>query len=362
MPSNNGEIIEGDVGMKYDIQNNFKKIEKIPCHLLIGELDYVKEPFFSVVIPTYGRPDLLRNCIMSAVRQKSFDVPYEIIVVDNEASKNANATEALIKELDIPNLYYYKNSENIGAAGNWNRCVSVARSDWIIMCHDDDWLKENCLSTMKAILDKHNKDKPAIGYIRSSSESWFDPKLGVKPKEGNRNKPSKDMIALIKMDYQNVIWGGGTTWVGSPTCGTLLNKKSVLEVGGYNPELSPCFDCYLPYHMLGKYGVYKTYHSLGYYRWSENDTYRKSTLINLIVAYNEFLEILSRKHWIVRFFSNEHYADCVMYYRKKGKEANVEISDEEINSIRKLSYSTVKLKVLYLCRRINSGIKVLAAK
>ena len=86
MPSNNGEIIEGDVGMKYDIQNNFKKIEKIPCHLLIGELDYVKEPFFSVVIPTYGRPDLLRNCIMSAVRQKSFDVPYEIIVVDNEAS------------------------------------------------------------------------------------------------------------------------------------------------------------------------------------------------------------------------------------------------------------------------------------
>lgn len=137
----------------------------------------------------------------------------------------------------------------------------------------------------------------------------------------------------------------------------MINKEAFLEVGGYNQELKPCPDCYVPYHMLGKYGVYKTYYSLGIYRWDENDTYRKETLIGLIKAYEEFLGLLSSKNIVVKFFQNEHYVDCVNYYRGKGREAKVEISDEEISKIRKYEYSKIRLKVLYIMRKVYSAIQ-----
>lgn len=347
---------------KYDIVDNFQEIRAIPCDLLVGDLDNVKDPFFSVVIPTFGRPELLKNCIMSAVEQEDLDVPYEIIVVDNQAVPGVNDTELMVRDLHIPNLYYYKNQINIGGAGNWNRCIMVARAKWVIMCHDDDWLKKNCLSVMKRIIEKHSGDRQEIGYIRSSAESWYDPKLKVLAPQKRRRSGGKAPAAVIKKNYWDVIWGGGATWSGAPTCGTLLNKDAVLSVGGYNKELAPCCDCYVPFHMLGKYAVYKTYYSYGYYRWSENDTYRKTTLLGLIAAYNEFLQILSEKHRIVRFFSDEHYADCVMYYSGKGKEADIVITEDEIAAIRPLKYSKVKLKILYICRKLNSGSKRLLAR
>lgn len=160
----------------------------------------------------------------------------------------------------------------------------------------------------------------------------------------------------------DVIWSGGATWAGAPTCGTLLNRDAVISVGGYNKLLTPCPDCYVPYHMLGKYSVYKTYYSLGYYRWSENDTYNKSTLLGLIAAYNDFLQILSNKNLIVRFFSNEHFADCALYYMRKGREANVIIKSEEIDDIRTFKYSKIRLRLLYFFRKMNMGIKVLFAR
>ena len=80
--------------MKYDIIDNFKRTEKIQSELRFGDFDKVKDPFFSVVIPTYRRPDLLKETIMSAVNQENFDFPYEIIVV----ARNSDLQRTLIPE------------------------------------------------------------------------------------------------------------------------------------------------------------------------------------------------------------------------------------------------------------------------
>ena len=349
--------------MKYDISNAFKYIQDIPCDLRLGDLASVKHPFFSVVIPTFGRPELLKETIESVINQKGFNEEYEILVVDNEAGEEVNGTEILLKKMDIPNLYYYKNRENVGATGNWNRCILLARAKWIIMCHDDDLLKETCLAVMKEIIEIHQKDKLEIGYIRSSAESMYESKLKVSVNmQKQRKLPKKSRTALIKRDYSDVIWGGGVTWAGAPTCGTLLNREAMISVGGYNKELSPCADCYVPYYMLGKYGVFKTYYPYGTYRWGENDTYKEKTLLGLIREYDDFLRVLSKKSYVIRFFKKEHYADCVMYYRSKGSEAGLDIPDEKINIIRPLEYSKSKLKLLYLIRKTHSVWKKIRAK
>lgn len=348
--------------MKFDINDCLSKLDSIQCELRSGELCNVENPYFSVVIPTYKRVDLLKEAIDSAINQSDFDKPYEIIVVDNDDCVEVNDTEAFIKELDIPNLYYYKNMVNLGACGNWNRCVMLARSKWVVMCHDDDLMKPNCLSVMARILDKHRNDKKQVGYIRPSGESFYSANIKAPTNIQKTNRFNKSDTSMIRFTYNNVILGGGCTWAGAPTCGTLINRDAFISVGGYNQELSPCPDCYVPYHMLKNYGVYKTCHSLGFYRWGENDTYRKPTLIGLISAYNEFLEILSQKHFMVRLFSNEHFANCALYYCKKGKEADVNISIDEINKIRNFKYSKFKLKVLLFIRKAYSAIQNIFAR
>ena len=347
--------------MKYDIVDNFAEIKHIPCVLKVGNLDRVINPELSVVVPTYKRTELLEETIDSILNQNDVDFKYEIVVVDNDDSSDANETELMLRKRNIPNLFYYKNNVNVGAVGNWNRCVLLARSKWIIMCHDDDLLKEDCLSTIHKIIIEHQNDKIPIGYIRSSSEPFYETGLNAVERKKPKRFPKK-RTALIHQGYSDVIWGGGVTWVGAPTCGTLLNREAVFAVGGYNKSHYPCPDCYVPYHMLGNYGVFKTYYSFGRYRWGQNDTYRKTTLVRLIAAYYEFLEILSNKHRIVKFFRNEHYADCVKYYIGKGKEVGVEITDIEIASIKPLRYSKVKLKLLYFCRKVNNRTKVILAR
>lgn len=197
--------------MKYDIVNNFDKHKDIPSDMRIGNLDAVKEPYFSVVIPTYKRPELLKETIMSVVNQKMFQKEYEIIVTDNESGDSVNETEKMLRELNIKNLYYYKNRDNLEACGNWNRCVVLSRSKWVIMCHDDDFLKPDCLKTMFDIVEKHKNDKKQVEYIRSSAESMYSEKLQITRTEKKRIRIKKDKTALIKRTYWNVIWGGGAT-------------------------------------------------------------------------------------------------------------------------------------------------------
>lgn len=348
--------------MKYDIKNNFSKIENVECPLIWGSIKKERDPFISIVIPTYKREDFLEECILSVLHQKDIDFNYEIIVVDNEETTEKNATQRLIEQLNVDNLLYYRNKKNVGGAGNWNRCILLARSKWVMMCHDDDLLKEDCLITMKQIIEEHRSDKKEIGYVRSTCESWYDSKLNIKRTHKQRFKIKKKRTALLRNRRLDVILAGGATWGGAPTGGTLINKEAFLSVGGYNDELTPCFDCYIPYHMLNKYSVYKTYHSLGIYRWSENDTYKKETIVGLIAAYNEFLEILSKRDIFVRFFNNEHYVDNTLYYLGKAEEANVVIREEDLQVIRKIRYSKIKLRILYILRKINSGFKMVIAR
>lgn len=350
--------------MKYEKKNCFKETEHIGSKILIKSQENIVAPIFSVVVPTYKRPQFLEQTILSIVNQDNFHQPYEIIVVDNEVGDESNMTELILQEMDVPNLSYYKNVENLGAVGNWNRCITLAKSNWIIMCHDDDLLKPNCLKNMFDILEKHKNDKIEVGYIRSSAESMYSDKLNIINKKVTRNRAwgLKNQTDLIRFRKTLIYISGGITWVGAPTCGTLINKKAIIEVGGYNRELSPCPDCYVPFHMLDKYGVYKTCATLGVYRWEDNDTYNKKTLLGLIEAYNDFLVQLSKKHIFVRVFEDEHYADCVRYYRSKGQEAGVVLSDDEINKIHELKYSKLKFKILLKMRKIYRGWTLLIAK
>lgn len=99
-----------------------------------------KKPFFSVVIPSYERPNDLYNCLLSLnPKNQKNSPPYEIIVTDDSKSRRC---EHLVKE-KFPEVSYGQGKKN-GPAGNRNSGVKRARGKWIVFI-DDDCIADNGL-------------------------------------------------------------------------------------------------------------------------------------------------------------------------------------------------------------------------
>ena len=99
-------------------------------------------PFFSVVIPTYERPDDLERCVNSLSPDRQINSPeFEVIVTDDSKSKR---TMTLIKE-KFPNVSWGFGKQN-GPAGNRNAGVARAKGKWIVFLDDDCIAQENYLS------------------------------------------------------------------------------------------------------------------------------------------------------------------------------------------------------------------------
>jgi glycosyltransferase involved in cell wall biosynthesis len=73
---------------------------------------------------------------------------YELVVVDNASEDN---TPDIVRSLRDSRIRYYRNVKNIGVAQNWNRCIDLARGEYITIFHDDDvMLPENLSMKVKA--------------------------------------------------------------------------------------------------------------------------------------------------------------------------------------------------------------------
>lgn len=347
--------------------DNFAKYSQIKTKLIYGSPDKIKNPFISIVIPTYKRPDILKQTLDSVFNQESVSFDYEVIVIDNDAKKSDLKTESLISSYNNFRLLYYRNEENIGPMGNWNRGIELARSKWISFLHDDDLLKSNYLLTIEKIIKRKENGDKEIGYIRPNAQAFYGKNLF----ELDLLADSSDKIIsrIVKTIFNNslklkqinkidVVIDGGSNVFGAPTCGTIINKKAVLEVGGYNEDYLPASDIYVPYNMLKEYRVYRTMEVLGYYRWYENDTLKKETLEGLIREFMLFSKFLSTSSKFIRIFRLEQYNSCLNYIKYRAKEAGVCLSLNDFNYCYKNKPNRIKVIILNCIRRCYQCFKI----
>ena len=90
----------------------------------------------SILIPTFNRYDSLKRAIISALSQSYPAI--EIIITDN--SDNSETEEGLKHDFAAnSNIFYHKNSTNIGAVLNWKKAVELSKGDFCIILPDDDY-------------------------------------------------------------------------------------------------------------------------------------------------------------------------------------------------------------------------------
>lgn len=96
----------------------------------------------SIIIINYNTFQLTCNCIQSII-DKTVDVDYEIILVDN-ASTECNPAEFIEQ---FPNIKLLKTSENIGFAKGNNFGITYSNGEYILLLNSDTELTDNSIKT-----------------------------------------------------------------------------------------------------------------------------------------------------------------------------------------------------------------------
>jgi glycosyltransferase involved in cell wall biosynthesis len=121
---------------------------------------------FSIVVPTYRRPDALALTLDALVSLEYPTTRYEIIVVDDGPDAE---TERVVTTLDskAANLRYVA-QDNSGAAGARNRGARIAEGDTLLFCDDDTLLEPDHLRLVLRTRSEH-ADSLVNGVSRFSS-------------------------------------------------------------------------------------------------------------------------------------------------------------------------------------------------
>lgn len=95
------------------------------------------KPLVSILIPTFNRPDFFEQALRSALAQTYSNI--EIIVSDNSTNKLTEQVVARYQATPRGSVIrYYHNPDNIGPIANQQRCLNLAKGEFINYLNDDD--------------------------------------------------------------------------------------------------------------------------------------------------------------------------------------------------------------------------------
>jgi GT2 family glycosyltransferase len=132
-----------------------------------------------VIIPVYGRMDLLRKCL-KALPQAMSGVPYNVIIVDN-ATPNDKKDKNLYTSLKANPLYYViENQTNTGFPAACNQGVRKGRSPLLFFLNSDVILEPNSINKMVKELDDPEMGVVGMKLVFPSEGELLD--VGIDPK------------------------------------------------------------------------------------------------------------------------------------------------------------------------------------
>ena len=118
---------------------------------------------FSLLIPSYNRPELIRETVNSVLAIADREV--EILVSDDASPKKDRISEALADLVSGGRIRLIHQPRNLGWSENRNALVREARGEWIILLGDDDRVKANFLTRLRWWLQKSpGADLYGFGY------------------------------------------------------------------------------------------------------------------------------------------------------------------------------------------------------
>jgi GT2 family glycosyltransferase len=190
------------------------------------------KPRFSIVIPVHNRREYLVQALASCIRQTARD--FEVVVSDDCSSEDL---AAVVESFGDPRIRYERSDERLGAARNHQRAVTLARGEYVLTLHSDDFLLPHCLESAGRALDANAAAAAvyySMTYLVGSNIEGFHPVPGIAfaDRAAWRNNPW-----LEKFPATN------------PTC-CLFRRSAFDALGGYRTDLRFVYDYDLYFRFL----------------------------------------------------------------------------------------------------------------
>lgn len=292
------------------------------------------EPLVSVIIPTYNRPQYLKQAITSAIAQTYQNI--EIIVSDNCSPENP---QSLIESFNDPRIKFYRHPENIGMLGNQFHGFKIATGKYVATLHDDDMWDENFLSK----LVPHLETNPYL--ILAFCDQYIidgDSKINIVATEQNTRSYKRDQITEgIHKNFTKM----GLVDKSIPTAAACVIRNGVINWNTIPSEVGGMWDLYLTYVCcLSGYGVYYVPEKLTKYREHEQtDTMlsgRRSIEAKIRKAKSEIF-------CYQIFMQDENLQEFYQYFKKLWLTANTTLGiglllDQQIAAARPYFWQTLR--------------------
>ena len=147
----------------------------------------MKNPFVSILIPTYNREKLIAESIQSALDQDYDNV--EVVVVDNASTDGTWEQIQRIASADA-RVRAFRNDTNIGPVRNWIECARNARGTFSKILWSDDLIAPDFVSSTLPLFDEN------VGFVYTGVRIFGSKRSNSYYMRGATGTfPSRDYIA-----------------------------------------------------------------------------------------------------------------------------------------------------------------------
>lgn len=272
----------------------------IKTNLIFGE-HKEKPPFVTIVITTYKRVDTLKYAIRSALEQKGFD-DYEVIVSDNsgEDSEWNGQIEELIRSFHSDKLIYYRHEKSLNS--RTSRAISLVRSKWFCLLHDDDVLVENHLRVLSHIICNNSH----ISYLACGLKIYRCAEVNETDFRKLRKRFEGEYL-VTRRNERNYQYGFESSWLGA-----MIDKDKFFAAGAMDLEESTGINDYCMVARFAHYfGVYYCSAPLYKYRIWKNQISSQSADV--------WLNCYTTEYFLYRFISSRQNILLRPLYREAAK-------------------------------------------
>jgi len=198
----------------------------------------MKNPFFSIIIPSYNRANFLKIAVRSVLNQDFTD--YELIVVDDGSYDNTKKVIDSISDKRFKSLY----QSHKGVSAARNNGLGLAKGKFICFLDSDDRFCKNKLSITFSYIKKYPKYK-----IFHTEEIWYK-KGNLLPQKIHHKKPSGSA-------FENA---AKLCCIGMSTA--VVKKEIFKEIGNFDEKLPACEDYDFWLRVTSKFDIFLIPHQL----------------------------------------------------------------------------------------------------
>ncbi len=265
----------------------------------------------TIAIPTFNRPELLKEALESVWAQEGFN-NYDLIVVDNASSvQNVANVLAFLEASDRP-VRYYVNSHNVGGFPNWNRCLAYSQTTWVSILNDDDLLKPSFLLEAMQYVDRD----PNIDAIVCQVDLLDQRSKGMRKSRIYTAMRPTFISAVrflgrrsIRITPKRLFWSN----IAGNSLGSLYRRDLALRLGGFDQKEAPNGDYVLNVRLSIEGKFLQLRAPLALLRLQVNDSASPSTLSGVAVRNymlrnrmaDEGIVPMKWKKWASKLFSHE---------------------------------------------------------